>query len=185
MSVVRQGTLGATRTCPHCKATVLQSANICPGCQHHLRFSAANSEPQSEGVPAMRIEGSIQHPGRGEACEYCVVVSITNEQGEKIARQVVGVGALQPGEKSQVQFFGGSRSGALRRSGAPRPGRRRRRRAQAQLIGRAAAQRSPLPSMSMKRRNSARVLASARNVPTILLVTIDTPRLCTPRVVMH
>ena len=39
--------------------------------------------------------------------------------------------------------------------------------------------------MSMKRKNSARVLASARNVPTILLVTIDTPRLCTPRVVMH
>jgi hypothetical protein len=83
MSVVRQGTLGATRTCPHCKATVLQSANICPGCQHHLRFSAANSEPQSEGVPAMRVEGSIHHPGRGEACEYCVVVSITNEQGER------------------------------------------------------------------------------------------------------
>jgi hypothetical protein len=104
MSVVRQGTLGATRTCPHCKATVLQSANICPGCQHHLRFSAANSEPQSEGVPAMRIEGSIHHPGRGEACEYCVVVSITNEQGEKIARQVVGVGALQPGERHKSSF---------------------------------------------------------------------------------
>jgi hypothetical protein len=104
MSVVRQGTLGATRTCPHCKATVLQSANICPGCQHHLRFSTANSEPQSEGVPAMRIEGSIHHPSRGEACEYCVVVSITNERGEKIARQVVGVGALQPGERHKYSF---------------------------------------------------------------------------------
>ncbi len=104
MSVVRQGSLGATRTCPHCKAVVLQSANICPGCQHHLRFSAANSEPQSEGVPAMRIEGSIHHPSRGEACEYCVVVSITNDQGEKIARQVVGVGALQPGERHKYSF---------------------------------------------------------------------------------
>src|ERR1700684_3957519 len=104
MSVVRQGALGATRICPHCKATVLQSANICPGCQHHLRFNAGTAEPQSVGASAMRIEGSIHHPGRGEQCEYCVVVSITNEQGEKIARQVVGVGALQPGERHKYTF---------------------------------------------------------------------------------
>jgi hypothetical protein len=37
----------------------------------------------------------------------------------------------------------------------------------------------------MNCRNSARVRASSRNVPSIWLVTIDTPRLCTPRVVMH
>ena len=47
----------------------------------------------------MRIEGSIHHSVRDESCEYCVVVSITNQKGEKIARHVVGVGALQPGEK--------------------------------------------------------------------------------------
>ena len=83
----------------------MQSANICPGCQHHLRFSATNSEPQSAAVSAMRIEGSINHAGgRGEQCEYCVVVAITNEQGEKIARQVVGVGALQPGERHKYIF---------------------------------------------------------------------------------
>jgi hypothetical protein len=52
----------------------------------------------------MRIDGSIHHPGRGESCEYCVVVSITNEQGEKIARHVVGVGALQPGERHKYSF---------------------------------------------------------------------------------
>ncbi len=68
MSVVRQGALGATRVCPHCKATVLQSANICPGCQHHLRFNAAaNAEPQTAGAAAMRIEGSIQHAGRASS----------------------------------------------------------------------------------------------------------------------
>jgi hypothetical protein len=104
MSVARQGTFGATRICPHCKATVLQSASICPGCQHHLRFSAGNSEPQSLGLPAMRIEGSIHHPSRNEQCEYCVVISITNEKGEKIARHVVGVGALQPGERHHYSF---------------------------------------------------------------------------------
>jgi hypothetical protein len=104
MSAVRPGTLGATRTCPHCKATVLQSASICPGCQHHLRFNAGNVEPESKGIPAMRIEGTIHHPVRNEQCEYCVVVSITNERGEKVARQVVGVGALQPGERHKYTF---------------------------------------------------------------------------------
>ena len=82
----------------------MQSANICPGCQHHLRFnSSASAEPAQESVPAMRIEGSIRHTER-DACEYVVVISITNERGEKIARQVVGVGALQPGEKHKVSF---------------------------------------------------------------------------------
>jgi hypothetical protein len=103
MNVVRQGSLGATRVCPHCKATVLQSAAICPGCHHHLRFSAASSEPQIEGHKAMKLDGLIHHPGQGE-CEYCVVVSITNEQGEKIARHVVGVGALGPGERHKYSF---------------------------------------------------------------------------------
>jgi hypothetical protein len=104
MAVARQSALGSTRVCPHCKATVLQSANICPSCQHHLRFNTVNAEPQAQAVSAMRIEGSIHHPGRGEQCEYCVVIAINNEQGEKIARQVVGVGALQPGERHQYSF---------------------------------------------------------------------------------
>lgn len=103
MSVARQG-LGATRTCPHCRATVLQSASICPGCQHHLRFNAGGAEAQSDGLSAVKIEGSIAHPSRGEQCEYCVVVSITNEKGEKIARNVVGVGALQAGERHNYSF---------------------------------------------------------------------------------
>jgi hypothetical protein len=104
MSVPRPTGIGATRVCPHCKAVVLQSANICPGCQHHLRFNTVNAAPQAKALSAMRIEGSIHHPERGEACEYCVVVAITNAQGEKIARHVVGVGALQPGERHQYSF---------------------------------------------------------------------------------
>jgi hypothetical protein len=51
----------------------------------------------------MRLEGTIAHPSRSE-CEYCVVISITNEQGEKITRQVVGVGALAPGERHKFAF---------------------------------------------------------------------------------
>ena len=104
MAVARAGPLGATRVCPHCKRVVLQSANICPGCQHHLRFNSGAAEPQVEAVSAVRIEGSIHHTELDESCEYCVVVSITNERGEKLARQVVGVGALQPGEKHKYSF---------------------------------------------------------------------------------
>jgi len=52
----------------------------------------------------MRIEGSIRHNVRDESCEHVVVISITNERGEKIARQVVGVGALQPGERHKYSF---------------------------------------------------------------------------------
>jgi hypothetical protein len=105
MAVARPSSLGATRVCPHCKATVLQSATICPGCQHHLRFNTVGkAEPQAQAVSAMRIEGSIHHPARDEQCEYCVVVAISNERGEKIARHVVGVGALQPGEKHKYSF---------------------------------------------------------------------------------
>src|SRR6266404_5310876 len=90
MSSVRPGTLGATRVCPHCKALVLQNASI--------------AEPESKGISALKVEGTISHPVRGEQCEYCVVVSITNERGEKLARQVVGVGALQPGERHKYSF---------------------------------------------------------------------------------
>lgn len=107
MAVARQGSIGATRACPHCKATVLQSANICPGCHHHLRFNTvgnANTEPQTAAVSAVRIEGSIHHLVKEEQCEYCVVVAISNDRGEKIARHVVGVGALQPGEKHNYSF---------------------------------------------------------------------------------
>ncbi len=103
MSVARQGPVGATRICPHCKATVLMSANICPGCQHHLRFNAAGAEPQAAGIAAMRLAGTIEHAGP-EECEYCVVIAIANERGEKITRQVVGVGALQPGERHAYSF---------------------------------------------------------------------------------
>jgi len=36
------GSVGKTRSCPHCKATILESALICPQCRHHLQFGAAS-----------------------------------------------------------------------------------------------------------------------------------------------
>jgi hypothetical protein len=93
------GTVGRTRTCPHCKATILESAAICPQCRHHLKFGAA-ARP-SETTPrfsAFNVEGTLHHSERGGDWEYSVVLSIRNERGEEISRQVVGVGALRPAE---------------------------------------------------------------------------------------
>ena len=107
MAVARPNPVGATRVCPHCKAVVLQSASICPGCHHHLRFNtgvAAGPDAQAKPLSALRIDGSIKHANRDEQCEYCVVVAITNERGEKLARHVVGVGALQPNERHNYSF---------------------------------------------------------------------------------
>ena len=94
------GTVGRTRTCPHCKATILESAAVCPQCRHHLRFGAAAAAAQAaaEGFSALRVEGTLEHPARGGDWEYSVVLSIRNERGEEISRQVVGVGALRPTE---------------------------------------------------------------------------------------
>jgi hypothetical protein len=85
---------GRTRTCPHCKATILESASVCPKCQHHLRFdSEAQKGPAARS--AFKVEGKVQHPANEDPWEYCVVVSVRNEKGEEVARNVVNVGALQ------------------------------------------------------------------------------------------
>jgi hypothetical protein len=45
------------------------------------------------------VEGSIRHPDAGEAWEYAVMVSIADERGKEVSRQIVGVGAIKPGEQ--------------------------------------------------------------------------------------
>lgn len=103
-SAGRIATTGRTRTCPHCKATILESASVCPACHHHLRFdpkAIAERRAQPAFSP-LRVEGLFRHPAHGETWEYSVVVSIRNDRGEEVARKVVGVGALQPNEGRTV-----------------------------------------------------------------------------------
>jgi hypothetical protein len=103
MSTVRSGSPGATRVCPHCKATVLESAAICPGCRHHLRFGGAGHALEAgEGYCALSVDGTIAHTPASEPCEYCVVLEVRNDRGEPMARQVVGVGVLQSGETRRL-----------------------------------------------------------------------------------
>ncbi len=63
--------VGATRTCPHCRAIILASAAVCPQCKGHLRFDAA---PDRRVLASpLRIEGTLPGPAPGEAWEYSVV----------------------------------------------------------------------------------------------------------------
>jgi hypothetical protein len=102
VSTLRKSPAGATRTCPHCRAVILASAAMCPSCRKHLRASTG-TEAQPTFSP-LRVDGSVRHPNVGEAWEYSVVISIRNDKGEEVGRQIVGVGALQPGEGRSFTF---------------------------------------------------------------------------------
>ena len=99
MSSARPGAPGATRECPHCRETILESAAVCPACRHYLRFDAGADVSQAPALTALRIEGSVRHPADGEPWEYTVVVSIRNDRGDEIARKLIGVGAMNPNEQ--------------------------------------------------------------------------------------
>lgn len=103
-TVGRVAATGRTRICPHCKATILESASVCPACHHHLRFdpkAIAERRAQATFSP-LRVEGLFRHPAGAGAWEYSVVISIRNDRGEEIDRKVVGVGALQANEGRTV-----------------------------------------------------------------------------------
>jgi len=101
VSIVRKPPAGSTRTCPHCRAVILASAAVCPSCRKHLRFVGAEAQPT---FSPLRVEGTVRHPSVGEAWEYSVAISIKNDKGEEVGRQIVGVGALQPGEGRTFTF---------------------------------------------------------------------------------
>lgn len=103
MSLVRPASAGKTRTCPHCKAVILESSSVCPGCQHHLRFGSDSSQ-KVESRTALQVEGKIRHPPQEDPWEYSVVVFIRNERGEEIARHVINVGALSNAEERVVSL---------------------------------------------------------------------------------
>jgi len=98
------GSEGATRSCPHCKSTILNSALRCPVCRHYLHFDVPPEEDESETVTALKVDATIPPPGNGEIWEYQVVIAISDETGREMTRQVVGVGGLGEGEKRSIQL---------------------------------------------------------------------------------
>ena len=94
------GTLGRTRNCPHCRAQILESASICPGCKGHLRFDSAQLRAVEKPARiAWQVEGTIAPDSLGAGNEYSVVISVRNEKNVEVARHVVNVGALSGTER--------------------------------------------------------------------------------------
>jgi hypothetical protein len=96
---------GATRSCPHCRATILESAAVCPGCKHHLRF---DKDAKAGGAPAARtawkVEGTLDAARTDAATEYTILVIVRNERNEEVGRQVVNVGSIQGSERRTFEL---------------------------------------------------------------------------------
>ena len=90
--------LGKTRVCPHCKSVILDSAQVCPACNHHLRFGPKTEQGGAQKYSAFQVEGTVR-PSLTEPAEYSVVISIRDGQGQEVKRQVIDVGALDPDER--------------------------------------------------------------------------------------
>ena len=104
-AVERRATVGKTRSCPHCRATILESAAVCPACRHHLRFENRREEqalPASE--VALKVSGQFGRETASGPGEYHVVVVIRDAGGAELARKVIGVGGLAPGEERRVDL---------------------------------------------------------------------------------
>lgn len=107
MAVNRRATAaaGKTRSCPHCRATILESAAVCPACRHHLRFERRKDAPvEQPSQVALRVSGQFSRPAGDGAGEYSVVVVIRDAQGAELARKVVGVGGLAPGDERLIDL---------------------------------------------------------------------------------
>jgi hypothetical protein len=117
---------GETWNCPHCGQRILRSAVNCPACQRRLRFDTVTpAQAAASAIYPLRVEGTIHHPHSEPAWEYSVLVQVRDAQGAIIARHVVGVGAIQPGDARtfalQVEMRGpeeSARAAAAARSSA-------------------------------------------------------------------
>ena len=89
--------VGEAWNCPHCGQRILRSAVNCPACQRRLRFDTGTAG-QASGACALRVEGTIHQASSETVLEYSVLVQVRDAQGAVVARHVVGVGAIQPGD---------------------------------------------------------------------------------------
>ena len=91
---------GESRSCPHCKATILKSAASCPLCRHNLRFVSIGAAPSAQPKRcALLVEGALKNSSENEVLEYFVLMEVRDESGKLISRQSVGVGAIPRAEK--------------------------------------------------------------------------------------
>jgi hypothetical protein len=96
--------VGESWKCPHCGERILRSAVTCPACRRHLRFDAVTSSRpvvRSTLCP-LNVEGTIRHSADAAPSEYSVIIEVREDRGELIARRIVNVGSLQPGQARHI-----------------------------------------------------------------------------------
>ena len=95
-----QPTAGESRSCPHCRATILKSAATCPMCRHNLRFVSIGAEPRTKQTSCpLWVEGTLQNANETETLEYYLLMEVRDEAGKVISRQSLGVGAIPQAAK--------------------------------------------------------------------------------------
>jgi hypothetical protein len=68
-----------------------------------LKFGSAAAEAASNPTECpLSVEGTINHPGSGEALEYFILMEVRDESGKLVSRQSLGVGAI---DKTQKRIF--------------------------------------------------------------------------------
>jgi hypothetical protein len=68
-----------------------------------LKFGSAAAEASSNPTECpLSVEGTINHPGSGEALEYFILMEVRDESGKLVSRQSLGVGAI---DKAQKRVF--------------------------------------------------------------------------------
>ena len=80
---------------------------VCPACRHHLRFEnrrGGEQLPQAPSHVALRVSGQFAREAATGPGEYHVVVVIRDAGGAELARKVIGVGGLAPGEERKVEL---------------------------------------------------------------------------------
>jgi hypothetical protein len=96
--------VGEAWKCPHCGERILRSALTCPACRRHLRFDAVTTvRPVARPTLCpLSVEGTIRHSDGASLSEYSVIIEVREDRGELIARRVVNVGALEPGQARRI-----------------------------------------------------------------------------------
>lgn len=89
--------MGEAWNCPHCGQRILRTSVNCPACQRRLRFDTGTAT-QATAICPLRVEGTIHHSPGENPWEYSVLVQVRDAQGAVVAKHVVGIGAIQPGD---------------------------------------------------------------------------------------
>jgi|SRR5258705_7689808 hypothetical protein len=112
MKASRAPSPGESRACPHCQATILQSATFCPICRHSLKLTSFEAPRARPATCPFLVEGTLEHPGASAPWEYSIIDGSAGRAGKLLSRQTVGVGALRQGQQRifslRVEMFAAS-----------------------------------------------------------------------------